>query len=108
MFDVMHYNKFAIIILLSFLVQCSDDPGDKKTEDGNTTCIVTDKAYLEDLSVFPSDNPVNQDISNLPVDNRSDAIINLIGTVSLKADFGSGLWEGAPIEIPFIHVCATK
>src|SRR6266496_5486729 len=37
----------------------------------------------------------------LPVAASSDAIIASIGTgTGLHADFGSGLWEGAPIGIP--------
>lgn len=39
------------------------------------------------------------------MDNRSDAIIALIGDPFVKPDFGSGLWEGHPIGIPFILVC---
>jgi hypothetical protein len=103
-----HSHFRTIFVLASFLFQCSDDPKDNKPEDGNTTCIVADKAQLEDLSVFPSDNPINQDISSFQVDNRSEAIIGLIGTPSLKADFGSGLWDGAPIGIPFILVCDSQ
>ena len=105
-FSISYFS--AIFILASFLVRCSDDPEDKKPEDENITCIVNDKAKLEDLSVFPTDNPINQDISLSPADSRSDAIIGLIGTASLKADFGGGLWEGAPIGIPFILVCDSQ
>ena len=73
-----------------------------------TDCIITDKAKLEEITIFPSDNPINRNISQDPVDSRSDAIIALIGSPGLKADFGSGLWEGAPIGIPFILVCESQ
>jgi hypothetical protein len=43
-----------------------------------------------------------------PVDSRSDAIITLIGAPSVKPDFGSGLWEGHPIGIPYILVCNSQ
>lgn len=52
--------------------------------------------------IFPSDNIWNARIDTLPVHARSGAWINSIGaSTGLKADFGSGLWEGAPIGIPY-------
>ena len=52
--------------------------------------------------VFPSDNVWNTRIDTLPVHARSDAWINSVGrSTGLKADFGSGLWEGHPIGIPY-------
>jgi hypothetical protein len=52
--------------------------------------------------IFPADNVWNTRIDTLPVHARSDAWISSVGsTTGLKADFGSGLWEGAPIGIPY-------
>jgi hypothetical protein len=52
--------------------------------------------------VFPASNPWNKRVDRLPVAQNSGAIIGSIGTgVGLHADFGSGLWEGSPIGIPF-------
>ena len=48
------------------------------------------------------------DISQDPGDSRSDVIIALIGSPGLKPDFGSGLWDGVPIGIPFILVCGSQ
>jgi hypothetical protein len=97
--------KIAVVAL--FMVQCSDkttnNPPDELTD-----CIIADKAKLEEIAIFPSDNPINKNISLEPVDSRSDAIIALIGSPGLKPDFGSGLWEGAPIGIPFILVCDSQ
>jgi hypothetical protein len=99
---------FPAIALLTFLlVRCSDTPTDNPPND-LVTCIVTDKGRLEEITIFPSDNPINKNISQDPIDSRSDAIIALIGSPGLKADFGSGLWEGAPIGIPFILVCDSQ
>jgi len=54
--------------------------------------------------VFPSDNPWNRDISNLPVHSQSDAYITSIGrTRSLHPDFG-GASYGKSWGIPFITV----
>ena len=58
--------------------------------------------------IFPDDNPWNQDISTLPVDSYSSQIIAGFSSAGLKADFGSGLWQGAPIGIPFAVVCGNQ
>jgi hypothetical protein len=55
--------------------------------------------------VFPKTNVWNKRVDRLPVAANSAAIINSIGADrGLKADFGSGLWEGAPIGIPITVV----
>jgi hypothetical protein len=56
-------------------------------------------------SVFPKSNPWNQRVDSLPVAANSTQIVNSIGArTGLHADFGSGLWEGAPIGIPITVV----
>ena len=53
-------------------------------------------------TVFPKSNPWNRRVDTLPVarefgrDHRARS-----APTGLHADFGSGLWEGAPIGIPF-------
>jgi hypothetical protein len=55
--------------------------------------------------VFPKSNVWNQRVDRLPVASNSGEIIRSIGADrGLKADFGSGLWEGAPIGIPITVV----
>jgi hypothetical protein len=55
--------------------------------------------------VFPKDNAWNQRVDRLPVHANSDAIVRSIGLAdAMHADFGSGLWEGGPIGIPFVTV----
>jgi hypothetical protein len=52
--------------------------------------------------VFPKSNPWNRPVTHLPVARNSAAVIASIGNgTGLHADFGSGLWEGSPIGIPF-------
>src|SRR4029079_13096411 len=52
--------------------------------------------------VFPKTNPWNRRVDKLPVAQNSAAIIASIGTnTGLHADFGSGLWDGSPIGIPY-------
>jgi len=53
-------------------------------------------------AVFPKTNPWNRRVDRLPVAANSAAIIGSIGaSTGLHADFGSGLWDGSPIGIPF-------
>lgn len=52
--------------------------------------------------VFPVDNVWNARIDTLPVHPRSAAwVASVGGATGLKADFGSGLWNGQPIGIPY-------
>jgi hypothetical protein len=56
-------------------------------------------------TIFPKSNPWNQRVDRLPVAGNSAEIISSIGAgTGLHADFGSGLWEGAPIGIPITVV----
>jgi hypothetical protein len=60
-------------------------------------------------TLFPADNIWNVPVDTLPVDANSDAYVNTIGAErTLHADFGSGLWEGGPIGIPFVVVPANQ
>jgi hypothetical protein len=53
-------------------------------------------------AVLPKNNPWNRRVDRLPVVRNSPAIIASIGAATgLHADFGSGLWEGSTIGIPF-------
>ncbi len=59
--------------------------------------------------VLPADNIWNAPVDTLPVDPNSAAYITTIGATShVHADFGSGLWDGAPIGIPFVVVPSTQ
>src|SRR2546428_667617 len=52
--------------------------------------------------VFPADNPWNRRVDKLPVLANSAAIVASIGRdTGLHADFGSGLYQGRPIGIPY-------
>ena len=52
--------------------------------------------------VFPASSPWNERVDSLPVAANSATLIRSIGLDRpLHADFGSGLWDGAPIGIPY-------
>jgi hypothetical protein len=55
--------------------------------------------------LYPPDNFWNTVIDDLPVDPASDAYIAALGPdTGLHPDFGSGLYEGVPLGIPFVVV----
>src|SRR5262249_53339699 len=55
--------------------------------------------------VLPDDSIWHAHVSKLPVDPRSSGYVAATGASSpLKADFGSGLWDGGPIGIPYAVV----
>ena len=59
--------------------------------------------------VLPADNIWNVPVDTLPLDPSSNTYITTIGaTQHVHADFGSGLWDGAPIGIPFVVVPSNQ
>lgn len=97
---------FYIVISSSCSKKAVSQPADQPGG-GGTTCTATKEA-AENIQLFPSDNPWNLDISNAPVDPFNTQIIAGISSPAVKADFGSGLWQGAPIGIPYVVVCGNQ
>lgn len=65
-------------------------------------------ADLGGRRMFPADNPWNQDISKMPVDPNSAALVASIGLdKNLHPDFGT-VWNGAPNGIPYVVVPANQ
>ena len=59
--------------------------------------------------LFPSSSHWNRPVDRLPAHPRSDAIVGAVGrSETAHADFGSGLYEGRPIGIPYRVVAATQ
>jgi len=73
----------------------------------SVNCSATPADILR-MTIFLADNAWNQDISALPVDPSSTQILSAYTTAGLKADFGSGTWNNAPIGIPFVVVCGNQ
>jgi hypothetical protein len=62
-------------------------------------------ASLNGFIPFPANSLWNENIAAAPVDSNSNAIINFIGTSTpLHPDFGSGLYAGQSIGIPYVVV----
>jgi hypothetical protein len=59
--------------------------------------------------VFPVNNIWNTPIDHLPVHPLSATYVANIGqSAHVHADFGSGLWDGGPIGIPFVMVPGSQ
>src|SRR5581483_6357990 len=59
-------------------------------------------ASLNGFVPFSPASPWNTDISSMPVDSNSDRLINYIGaSTALHPDFGSGLYAGSTMGIPY-------
>ncbi len=58
---------------------------------------------------LPADNIWNRRIDALPVSSASATYVNTVGAgAMMHADFGSGLWNGGPIGIPYVVVKAGQ
>jgi hypothetical protein len=59
--------------------------------------------------IFPATNVWNKPVDSLPVASNSGTMIKAIGlNAGLHPDFGSGLWDGGPIGIPYTVVPGTQ
>jgi hypothetical protein len=86
----------AIIVILSFLILLSlTNPVSADIEKGSGPSI-------NGVQIFPPDDIWNVAVDHLPVDPHSADYVSKIGRgISLHPDFGSGLWDGHKIGIPF-------
>jgi hypothetical protein len=106
---------FTFVFLLS-VCACSKKVIDSnnKTSGATDTTTATNlncsakQSDILHVTIFPADNAWNQDISALPADPASSQILSSFASAGLKADFGSGLWNNAPIGIPFVVVCGNQ
>ncbi len=82
----------------------SPKPSPSPTPAPSSGCSLGPNASLNGYDVFPASNPWRTDISTAPVDPLSSAYLATLGTHSVRAEFGSGLYAGGPIGIPYIVV----
>src|SRR5690606_32445010 len=78
------------LLVLFLLVACGSAPGD--------TQRTGEAPSLAGCEIFPADHVWNARVDHLPVHAGSAEFVDTIGaTATVHPDFGSGLWEGAPI-----------
>lgn len=91
----------AIVLLIASLASAQINPCSRIS--------LGQGASLNGFIPFPTSSLWNTNIANAPLDPNSDAIINFIGsTTPLHPDFGSGLYQGQSIGIPYIVVPITQ
>jgi hypothetical protein len=102
------YTVIAIgLVVASFMFSACTKKGSSNSLQPSNTCSAS-KAGAENIGIFPADNPWNKDISGDPVEPYSNQIIANFSSSAVKADFGSGVWNGAPIGIPYVVVCGNQ
>src|ERR1700756_2058502 len=99
--------QFMTLFHLSFFILACTKKETVHHEQQSNSCNAS-KAGVENIQIFPADNPWNTDISAAPVDPYNSQIIANFSASPVKADFGSGTWNGAPIGIPFVVVCGGQ
>lgn len=107
-------TAFVFLVLLTFSCKKENNGNNNPSGSGGTdsthstgNCTAT-KADAENIAIFPADNAWNKDISQAATDPYNTQIISALGGYSIKADFGSGLWDGSPIGIPYVVVCGSQ
>jgi uncharacterized protein (TIGR03437 family) len=74
-----------------------------------TALALRGQPHIGGCEVFPSNNIWNTPVDRLPVDPNSNQYVTTIGAnAPAHPDFGSGLYAGEPIGIPFITVPGTQ
>jgi len=100
--------RYITIVVLLVLVRCS-----KKSSDGDepppaTVYCHAQKADAESITLFPADNAWHLDVSALAADQYSTQIISSYASTGLHPDFGSGLYQGQTMGIPYAVVCDSQ
>lgn len=89
-------TSIAILVALFFSIQSESSAHEVKSP------------QIAGCDIFPANHVWNTPIDQLPLDKNSSAYVASIGAAGkLKADFGSGQWEGGPIGIPYMLVDGT-
>ena len=76
---------------------------------GVTSLASAQTPTIGNCIVLPANDIWNTRIDQLPVHPSSSTWVSTIGaSASLHPDFGSGLWDGGPIGIPYVTVPGTQ
>jgi hypothetical protein len=98
------FTRLGFVLALALLVLAN-----AVTSQGGAAPGAQSPPYLAGCAIFPADNVWNVPVDTLPLDANSAAYVNTIGPSRyVHADFGSGLWNGGPIGIPYVTVPGTQ
>lgn len=109
-FQGLTYNNVRVKVDAYVLLSVGGTAGDGTAVYANLSgASLGPGASMNGAIPFPANNAWNTDVSASAVDPNSDALIASIGlTRGLHPDFGSGLYDGAPIGIPYVVVSSTQ
>jgi len=100
-------QPYILTILLSFVLLAAPFKSLGETTEGENSATV--QASISGCPILPNNNIWNTPVDTLPLDSNSNLYIDTIGAnTSVHADFGSGLWDGGPIGIPYIFGPPSK
>ena len=67
------------------------------------------QSNINNCPTLPENNIWNTSTESLPIHSHSDDYVNSIGgNLSLRYDFGAGVWDNAPIGIPYVLVDGSQ
>ena len=94
----------ALLVLTTLALVVAAQPSFQPTD-----AVASSPPTVAGCPTLPADNVWNARVDQLPVHPRSNDYLTSIGlSTGLKADFGSGLWNGAPIGIPYVTVPGSQ
>ena len=100
------------LLVIAFIISCKKENNKTQTDATNVSSGIQDcilpLADAENIKIFPASSFWNKDISDSPLNVNSSKIIANFSTSGMHADFGSGLYDGAPIGIPYVVVCGAQ
>jgi hypothetical protein len=107
----MHILKSVTLVLIGMGCLLYQSAGAASALDGQDNRLLKSVQPLPVMggcSVFPSNNIWNTRVDTLPLASRSQAWVDSIGrNTGFHMDFGSGMWDGGPIGIPYNIVGAS-
>jgi hypothetical protein len=90
-------------------LRSGNQSGDARLDQEVLVLTVREPPSLGACPLFPADHYWNARVDELPLDPRSDDYVAALGAgAHVHPDFGSGLWQGAPIGIPWTSVEAGQ
>ncbi|CAM4321532.1 hypothetical protein ZORO111903_13335 [Zobellia roscoffensis] len=110
--NILNLKRLFIVPIVILTTSCSSESDTILADDSELNEQSSESIELssaENIQIFPSNHPLNKEITNSPVDSNSDIILENIGLNSgLFTDFGSGLYNDAPIGIPYVVVDGSQ
>ena len=104
----MNHTRILTFVMIPILLcacqpnEAAVSPATVATEKPRIGTTMADVPAIASCVIFPAKNIWNTRVDSLPLHPLSDAWIDSIGRdEAFHMDFGSGVWDGGPIGIPY-------